>query len=534
MPETADRADRVDLQTYLGTAWRWKYLFLAFIVVIPLVSYALATPGSKYYESSTLLQAQNFSVDTSLFPGGQSYNTTSDITATARLITTRRIATQAAQLLHPPAGPWIVGQVSASADTNGGFITITAQDSNPKRAAAIANAFAAAIVGQRKNQAIGDLNYAIGGVQAQLDSLPPGNQLARGQLSDQLQRLRAVRAAQTGNAQVIDPAIPSSAALGSDPRKHAVELGLVIALLLGIGAIFLAENADRKIRSPQGLEELTDLPLLAAIPPTAFSASLDASGYEEESFQMLRAALTYFNVDRRLASVVIASPGQREGKTTVATRLALASARSGKRVILVDADLRRPQVARRLGIEPAAGLGNVLAGEERLGDVLVDYPVEESRGGGSLTVLQAGPTPPNPTELLSSHNMQLLLSTLETQADLVIVDTAAALAVSDPLPLLQQATGVVVVARMSQSRKDPMRRLLRIIDDANGTVLGAVATGSGNVIGYEGYHYAYYAADDNGAGGNGGWRPGRRRQPSATERLNSRQDLAGLSTSRDT
>ncbi len=179
------------------------------------------------------------------------------------------------------------------------------------------------------------------------------------------------------------------------------------------------------------------------------------------------------------------------GKTTVATGLAVATARAGKTAILVDADLRRSQVSARLGITVDAGLGAVLADERPLEDVLLEHPVDAA-DGGKLLVLPAGPTPPNPAALLGSQRMRELVGQLERQGDLVIVDSVAALAVSDALPLLQEVSGSVVVVRMDRTSRASVRRLQKMIVSAQGTVLGAVATGTGTLArAYGGYVYGY-------------------------------------------
>jgi capsular exopolysaccharide synthesis family protein len=211
---------------------------------------------------------------------------------------------------------------------------------------------------------------------------------------------------------------------------------------------------------------------------------------------MVRGALTYFNVERPLRSVAIISPQVGDGKTTVAVGLGMATARAGKRAILVDSDLRRSQVAARLGLADDEGLGAVLAGERELADVIQDHPVDAPDGGG-LRVLPAGPAPPNPAALLGSEKMRQLVRELEGQADLVILDTVAALAVSDSLPLLRAVSGSVVIVRMNRSSSATVRRLAKMITSAHGTVLGAVATGTAGAA--AGYAYPYYADGHRGS-----------------------------------
>ena len=336
----------------------------------------------------------------------------------------------------------------------------------------------------------------------------PTDTTATAQLQQQLNQLRAARATQGNQAAILQAATPSATPVGPQMRR-TVELGLVIGLLLALGAIALAENADRRLRTPDDLEGMTDLPLLAAIPPSAFSGQLDTGNEDEEAFHMLRTALMYFNVDRRLDSVVVTSPGEKDGKTTVATRLALVTARTGLHVVLVDADLRRAQVSARLGIQAQEGLGAVLAGQRSLSEELVDYPIADP-GSGRLTVLPAGPPPPNPAVLLSSEEMQRVLRKLEADSDLVIIDTPAALAVSDPVPLMPSVTGIILVARMNRSSRETIRRLQRMVESAHGTLLGVVATGVTAGPGYEHYSPKYYT--HNGTNGSGGSGRLRRRQ----------------------
>lgn len=471
-------AEQQDPRHYLRILWRWKLLLLAFLVLTPAAAALLASEQPKVYRSSVLLEVQPQAIDSSLFSQAPVAPLQS-ILAVARVATTNRVAAAAAEQIPPPRPTprALLGKISVRPDTDAGFITISAEDPDRRRAAVIANAYGAAVVADRRRMALDQVNRAIDGVEQRLAALSRADRVGRLQLSEQLQRLRALGAAQGGNAQIIERAVPSQKPVTASSIRRAVVIGVVIGLLLGVGAVALAQASDRRIRTRHDLEELFGGPILSAVPSTAFGDAALASEQNDESFQGLRNALTYFNVDRQLSSVVVASPGPEDGKTTVATGLALASARAGKRVILVDADLRRPAVGERLGIEPAAGLSDVLATDRPLADTLVDYPLD-GLGDARLQVLPAGPLPPNPSQLLSSQRMRMLLSELEGRADLVVIDTAAALVVSDALPLLQAASGVALVARVNRSTKDEVRRLREIIASAGGTMLGAVETGS--------------------------------------------------------
>lgn len=487
---TPEHNESQDFRTYLRSVWRWKFLVLGFLLVVPGISYALESRKQPLYNASALVQAETVALDPTLFPAGATG--TDSILTIARLVKTRTVARAAGSFMTPPEpGSAISGLVSVEPDTDTGFLTISATAPQPRRAADVANAFARAISANRTAQTIGKIDLATAGLKRQRAGLRAGD-LQRRTLNEQIQRLRTLRSTLRPEQAIVETAVPSATPVGRNTRR-AIELGIVIALLLSAGAVALAESSDRRLRNPDDLEALTGLPLLSAIPVTAFAGRVEEE-VDEEAFQMLRAALTYFNLDRRLASVVIASAGQEDGKTTVAIRLAYALARSGSHVILVDADLRQPRIAPRLGLPMAEGLGSVLTGALQLSEALVDLPIRaagQAPGQGALKLLPAGPSAPNPAELLSSQALLRLLTELEGQSDLVVVDSAAALAVSDTLPLLQAASGVVLIARLNRSTKSGIRRLQQVITAASGTILGVVVTGASARGGYEyGYGYA--------------------------------------------
>jgi capsular exopolysaccharide synthesis family protein len=211
-----------------------------------------------------------------------------------------------------------------------------------------------------------------------------------------------------------------------------------------------------------------------------------------EAFETLRSSLTYFNVDRPLSTLVVASAAQQDGKTTVAVNLAVAFARDGRDVILLDGDLRFPQVASRLGREVTAGLDTVLVGESSLEEALIDVDA----GGGRLRILPGAGGAPNPAVLLGSQRMRTLLAELEEISDIIVIDSPAILAVSDAMPLINAAAGTILVARVDKTQKEAVERMAQLASSAGGVVLGSVATGGrgGGVYGY----YGYYRDGNNG------------------------------------
>ncbi len=485
----------VDLQTYLRVLWRRKWLFLAVVILVPVAAYLYSARGAKVYQASVLMEIQP--------PSDASVLTQSGVVATdqsggllnnqsvsiaARLIQTSGVALAAARHLSlpPSQADSLLGDITVTPDTTTGFITVTASAPSGQNAADIANAFGAAVNSVQAKQAVAHVNDAISGLVSQLGALPANARTERNQLTGQLQRLRALRAAQSGNAQIIEPA--SAPGAPSSPRPvRSTLLGLLIAVLLGLGLVALAERLDRRVRQPEDFEELTGLPVLSSVPRSAFNGGSQPP-IVAEAFRSLRASLDFFNVDREVHSIVVAGGRKGDGKTLVSLGLARACALAGRDVILLDGDLRRPMIASRLSLSAAAGLAGVLTGRAELADELQDVPVR-GREGSRLRVLAAGKSPANPSELLGSERMTRLLEELEPMCDLVIIDTSPLLAVSDALPLLDRTSGTLLVVRLGVTQRRDLRHLRKLLDAAEGTALGTVVTGASERGAYPNEYY---------------------------------------------
>jgi capsular exopolysaccharide synthesis family protein len=485
----------VDLRYYVRQAWRRKWLLLAVIVLIPAATYLVTQRQEKVYESSTLLKVGAQDISTS----NQISFSTSGVTETATIVKTTGVGRLAARELgeDPSNASALVGQITTSVpggDTSDtGFMRITATDSNPKQAARVANAFAAAITQQRTSSAISQVDETIGTLSKQ-----GGDAATRAAIAQQLQQLRTARASLAGTTQVIEPATAPTSPISPHPARNT-RIALILALLLAAALVPLLDAIDRRLREPEEMEGLGDAPLLGSIPEDAFPGHDSGRGpFVHEAFQTLRAGLTYFNIDRTVSVVLVASPARGDGKTTVAANLARALAEDGKDVIAVDCDLRRPQLARRLGVgdEVNFGVDSVLIDRRKVDEALVDVEIE----GGRLRVLPGG-SPPNPSVLLGSERMRSLIAELRESTDMVIIDTPPLLAVSDAIPLQEQVSGTVLVARMDHTSKDGVRKAISYIATAGGNVLGFVATGIqlGGVGGTDAYGYGYGYTSENGA-----------------------------------
>ena len=261
--------------------------------------------------------------------------------------------------------------------------------------------------------------------------------------------------------------------------------------MLGLGIAFLLERLDRRIREPEDLEGIYRLPALGVVPRSGALSRSSRRGSGErpglppadaEAFSLIRAHLRFFNVDRELRTIVIASPAPGDGKTTIARHLAEAAAKLGSRVLLLEADLRRPTLTEQLQIESGPGLADVLIGAISMNEATQSVDLQPSTGATSrhtLNVLTAGVVlPPNPGELLESHAMGRVLQQAKLAYDLVVIDTPPLTAVSDAFPLLTKVDGVVIVGWVGRSRRDAAEQLSHVLASSGAPLLGVIVNGS--------------------------------------------------------
>jgi capsular exopolysaccharide synthesis family protein len=472
-----------DPREFFRLLWRRKALILLCLTLIPVAVYAYSQRLTKTYEANTVISVQGTATDGGLFLGSDASTGSANTAQVAALVSTNAVADQASRLLGEPRGS-LRGTASGSEDEKTNFITITATAGSGPRAAEIANAFAHALKLTRGHAGVARIDVAIGKVQQELDRLKPGD-VQQTQLSEQLQTLRTLRAAQSENTQVVQPASAPGAPISPNPKRNAI-LAFVLALLIAGGAVALAERLDRRLHDSRDLQRLTGTPLLAQVPASAFPGAAPDPQLPIV-FQTLRDSLTYFNVDQRLSSLLVISPLKGDGKTSVATNLAVAFARAGKQVILVDGDLRSPQVATRMGTPTMPGLSEVISGNSEIDEALTEI----EPFGSYLRVLPGGSIPPNPSEMLGSARMSTILAELSEMSDLVLIDSAPVLVVSDAFPLFEQVAGIVGVSRLEQTPREAITRAIDVASNAGGRVLGMVASGAKQAGDGYGYGYGY-------------------------------------------
>jgi receptor protein-tyrosine kinase/non-specific protein-tyrosine kinase len=353
------------------------------------------------------------------------------------LATDRRIRDQVAAKLGSPIAP---GALAASSKPDTVLLTITVTDPSPARALQIASLMSGAFP-----QLVAEVETPAG------------------------QTSPSVTAHEVQN-----PVLPTSPVSPRPMRDEA--LGLVLGLLLGLGMAVARHTLDRSVKSAETLAELVGAPVLGS---TIFDRSVRSApltvqnqpqGPLAESFRQLRTNLQYVDLDHENKLIMVTSPVPGEGKTTTTCNLAIALAQGGAKVALVGADLRRPRAADYLGVENAVGLTSVLTGQVELDVALQPW------GQDGIDFLAAGPTPPNPSELLASRQMDALLHELAARYDVVLLDAPPTLPVADAAVLAAQCDGVLFVTRHGAVNVEQVKAAAENLHRVSAKVLGVVLT----------------------------------------------------------
>ncbi|QDO87204.1 polysaccharide biosynthesis tyrosine autokinase [Ornithinimicrobium ciconiae] len=299
-------------------------------------------------------------------------------------------------------------------------------------------------------------------------------------------------------AQTIVAASPPGSPSSPNVARN-LALALLAGLFLGIGFALLRHNLDTRVRTAQDLADMSGHPVLATIPlrkggdEHQVFMETDPFGSHAEAIRRLRTNLMFVDVTTRKHSFLVTSPMPSEGKTTTAVNLALAMADAGTKVVLVDADLRHPSVAKTMELEGGVGLTTVLLGRATLDDMLIRW------GRSDLYILPAGEIPPNPSELLGSEAMHDLFVELRERFDFVLVDTPPVLPVTDATVVDKLTGGSLMVVAANRTRKRHVAEALRTFEMSGATLAGtALNMAPVDTASY----YGYYRQEMDANGGD--------------------------------
>jgi capsular exopolysaccharide synthesis family protein len=305
------------------------------------------------------------------------------------------------------------------------------------------------------------------------------------QLLTQASELGVVRNSKANNVQVMDTAEVPKGPYTPNPRKDWM-MAIALGLVLGAGLAFGIEYLDDTVKTPEDVTRVLRLPLLGLVPavrgnrvPVLTEPVPHDFG---EAFRSLRTSLVFTSGGQAPRIIAVTSSQPLEGKTTTACNLAIALAFGGARVLLVDADMRRPGLHKAMGMQNGIGLSHLLVGQARVRETV------QRTAEPNLFVITAGRTPPNPSELLASERMRSFIANLSAGPfDWVIIDTPPALAVTDPVILTQAVAGVVFVIGAEMTRRAHAERALATLFGDRSKIIGAVL----NRVDFDGNKYYY-------------------------------------------
>lgn len=533
------------LREYLHVLQRRKWIVLLAVVIVPLAAVALALRQSPLYQSSAdvLLRYQSLPSTVSGINDPNSYSyfidpvrsTDTQLQVAELPLLANRVA---AALRKRGVNPGdVAGSTSVAEIGDTDVLEFTAQSGSPTLAAQIATEYARQFTVYHQQLDTGSVTSAINGLRQRINQLrsqggaQSGRQITA--LQGKIDQLQTLLTVQTSSAVLVRTA-SGAAKIRPRPTKYGL-LGLGLGLVLGIGLALLRDAFDTRLRTPDQISHLLQLPLLARVPPPPRQLQRDArlamiaepTSHSADAYRRLRMNLEFATVGKPSQVIMFASALAKEGKSTTLGNLAVATALAGKNVALVDLDLRRPALSRLFRIDAAEpGLSAVVLGHTELDEALVRVPLEslsrntldhfgalraagDGIGGssraatGSLVVLPAGILPPDPGEFVGLEGLGRVIAALRERVDVVLLDVPPLLAVGDGLTISGLADALVVVVRSENARRKITAELAAILSRMRVEGLGFVLCGTGgeDAPGYYGYGYGtrgYGAATERG------------------------------------
>ncbi|MEO5852288.1 MAG: polysaccharide biosynthesis tyrosine autokinase [Nocardioides sp.] len=463
---------------------RWLQV-VACLVGAMAVAALLTWQTTPLYSSTARLFVSTSPSDTNdAYTGG--LFATQRVASYADLVQSTQLAERVGAALGGGADESVLrGQVTASVVPETVILEISATDPDPERARAVAQAYA---------EGLSDLVVDLETPSGQRDALI--------------------------KASIVDDAQVSNSAVSPQPVRNLALAG-VLGLLLGIGLAVVRHLLDTTIGSSDDVAAITPTPILANITTDSESAqalpreALGGTSPWAEAFRVLRTNMQYVDVDTDKKVFVVSSSLPGEGKSTIAASLAITLALADHRVALVECDLRKPQLARRLGLDDSVGTTGVLIGRISLDDALQEYT------DTGLQVLVCGHIPPNPSELLQSTTMEKLLIELKQRFEIVILDAPPLLPVTDAAVLAREADGALLVVRHGKTTRDQLMHSLERLEAVDARCLGVVVNRAPTSRSSGGYGYGYgygYGAEPQATATRSstikstGSRPGRRKR----------------------
>lgn len=497
----ADTSAGGGLPAFLGILRRRMWVVLAAVVAGPVVAVLLSLQQDTIYQAQADALAQQRNLAQVVTGQVDANSTAVNFTADLVLQATRE---PVAQFVAARAGvPGLTGasaleKTTVTSADGSNVITFTVEDGDAETASRLASAYASLFSTYQVVQDRRTITKAKRLIRERLRGLTPPttydpNSLYA-ELSGQLQQLITYETLTTPSVVVLHTAGPAERIQPAPVR--AGTLGLIAGIIVGLGLAFIIEVLDTRVRRPSEVTDAFGVPRLAGLtaPPKGMDDNnrlvvMTGPGTPAaEQFRLLRTNLDFVTLGRGIKSVMFTSAEEREGKSTTVANLAAAMALAGRRVALIDLDLRRPRVGDFFDLQGQPGVSDVVLGTTSLDEALAKFaPRSETAWSsaaidagqhGELAVLPAGTLPPNAGEIVGLNAIAAVIEQLKETYEMVLIDTPPLLAVGDALTLTQRVDGVVVVAHLGRARRPLLRELVRMLAVSPTTTLGVVITGA--------------------------------------------------------
>jgi succinoglycan biosynthesis transport protein ExoP len=488
------RSETQGVIRYLDTIReRWTLVAGLTIIAVLVAGIYVETAPKVYRAEADILVtpvAGGESADAGLGLITESNDPTQTVATAAKLIATPAVAEVTREHLKlSGSAQSLLSDVSVEPIANSSLVSVQASRSTASEAARIANTFANLAVELATTQLHAAISAQLPSLERQLLALPVGERTGPGTLGERIATLQSLATAPNPTLRVASGAtLPSAPA--SPRKKLALIAGLLGGLIIGLGAAFASQALDPRLRREEQLREIFRLPLLTQIPrvdssrgegPLVPSRLTPAA---TEAYRTLRATVAA-TVGEMHQSVLITGSSAGEGKSTAAINYAAALAMTGRRVLLIEGDLRRPTLARALGVPPVvAGVGAVLVNQISMADAVVTSDLGENLG---LLLVERTSVPL--ADRLSLPTARKLVEEAEALADYVVIDSPPITEVIDALPLAQEVDAVLIVARIGASSLKRLASLGEILEQGGVTPAGII------VVGRERVSHSYYYGD---------------------------------------
>lgn len=523
--------DSIDIKALLGVlrARRWTIIITIAVVVGLALAFSMARTPQYQAEARVFVRAlpDEPSTFNPLVPV--------DMNTQAQIVGSEAVAELVREELDLDITvAKLLENVSVTPEGETQVLAISYTSTSPRQAQTVAQAMAESYLDFRRNQSLDDIISAENGVQSRIQSTSEqlstvtqdlseaersGNTalvtsyetqrstlIARlGVLQQQLDEIQAQRVQSMDTGDIIEPAdLPLTPSSPNHLRSGA--LALFLGAALGVGLAFLRERLDDRFKDRSDLERAVNAPVLGTVPrftpPKKGEPSLVSLGDRHisavEAYRSLRTSLQFITTQRGIKSVLITSPSESEGKTSTTANLGVLLAQTGRRVILVSSDLRRPTLAGYFGIEEgtdAPGLSTWLSSEISPQEIIKDPGIP------NLRVVPSGPLPPNPAELMTTGRLLELIHLLEQNSDLVLFDSPPVLAVADAADIASKVGGIVLVVNAESSHRSGAIHAKQELERVGGKVVGAVLNSHDpSTSAYYSTSSYYYQPSTNGGG----------------------------------